>query len=184
MRAIIALAFLTFVAALSPALAQKGGGDERAATRAELLAQLRAAESEAEAAPIVDAIWRLWRTGPDVVATGLLLDVQAHLRAADTEAALAILDQIVTDYPDWAEGWNARATFYYFVGRNEESLADIERTLALEPAHFGALAGRGLIHLEAGRAEEAREAFLAAMEIHPWLPERRLLQSLPPASKR
>lgn len=152
-----------------------------AARRAELLAALRASQSPAEADPIVAALWRHWREGPELLARALLLDVDAHLRAGDRAAALRILDQITRDYPGWAEGWNMRATVLFLMGRDAESLSDIERVLVLEPAHFGALAGRGRIHLRHGRERAAREAIQAAMAIHPWIPERHLLPDLSPA---
>ncbi len=69
-----------------------------------------------------------------------------------------------------AEGWNKRATVHYLMASHQESLGDIERTLALEPRHFGALSGRGLVNLALGREEAALQAFEAALQIYPHLP--------------
>ena len=55
------------------------------------------------------------------------------------------------------------------MGEYEQSLADIERTLKLEPRHFGALSGRGLCYLELDKLPEALDAFRAALDINPWL---------------
>lgn len=71
-----------------------------------------------------------------------------------------------------------RATAYFLRGAYEKSLADIEKTLALEPRHFGALAGRGLIFHTLGKRDEALEAIKAALDIHPWLAERGLFPEL------
>lgn len=185
MRALPALIFAAALAGLTPSLAfaqYRYDAEDvaaRAERRVELLADLTAAQSEAEAAPIVNELWRIWRTGPDVVAIGLLLDAEAHLRVADVAGALEILDQLTVEYPTWAEAWNMRATVYFYEDRYEDSLADIMRVLELEPSHFGALVGRGFIHLRSGRPEEARAALEEAIVVNPWLPERHLLTQPP-----
>ena len=74
--------------------------------------------------------------------------------------------------PDWAEGWNKRATVLYLMGEHDRSLADIDRVLALEPRHFGAIAGIGLIRIEKGEMREALAAFRRALAINPFLRER------------
>jgi tetratricopeptide (TPR) repeat protein len=89
-----------------------------------------------------------------------------------TPLALPILDDIVAQKPDWAEGWNKRATVLYLMGEYDRSLADIDRALALEPRHFGALAGIGLIRIEKGETREALAAFRRALAVNPFLRER------------
>ena len=88
----------------------------------------------------------------------------------DLRAALGKFDQIVKIAPGFAEGWNKRATVYYLLGNYAESLHDIDKTLALEPRHFGALSGRGLVLMELENADLALDSFEAALEIHPKLP--------------
>ena len=69
--------------------------------------------------------------------------------------------------PDFAEGWNKRATVHYLMGNYDKSLSDVAKTLALEPRHFGALSGRGLIYIELEDEKRALEAFEEALAIHP-----------------
>jgi tetratricopeptide (TPR) repeat protein len=98
--------------------------------------------------------------------------MRAALIAMDIRAfnsAIAVLDRIVTEKPDFAEGWNKRATVYYYVDEYDRSLADIERTLALEPRHFGALAGLGMIMQDTGNIRGAIAAFEQAVAVNPSL---------------
>ena len=86
--------------------------------------------------------------------------------------ALPILDDIVARAPQWAEGWNKRATVLFLLGEYDRSLADIDRVLALEPRHFGALAGLGFIHMNQGESRQALKALRRALAVNPFLKER------------
>ena len=95
------------------------------------------------------------------------------------EAALTSFNTVIEMRPDFAEGWNKRATLYYLVGEFERSIADVERTLALEPRHFGALSGLGLINMALERPVEALAAFEAALAVHPHMPNaKRMIKQL------
>jgi tetratricopeptide (TPR) repeat protein len=83
--------------------------------------------------------------------------------------ALDVLDQIIVIKPDFAEAWNKRATVFYLMDDYSASLADIRATLALEPRHFGALAGFGMILESLDRNAEAIRVFKRALEINPRL---------------
>ena len=88
------------------------------------------------------------------------------------------LDALIEDYPTYAEAWNQRATTYYMMQNFEASLADIDKTLELEPRHFGALSGQSLILLAQGKRDQALKAIIAALAIHPFLSERGLFPEL------
>ena len=83
--------------------------------------------------------------------------------------ALELLNEVVILKPDFAEGWNKRATVYYLIDEYALSLADIRHVLALEPRHFGALSGLGLILKETGDKKHALDAFRKALAVHPYL---------------
>lgn len=98
----------------------------------------------------------------------LLLDRgRSAMDEEDWELAIEHLSALVDHAPDFAEGWNARATAYFQVGRYGESLADIRRTLALNPRHFGAMSGLGIIMAELGQSEVALEAWRAVEVLSP-----------------
>jgi tetratricopeptide (TPR) repeat protein len=98
--------------------------------------------------------------------------IQAMARRRMASARL-LFDQVVEMAPGYAEGWNKRATVYYLEDNLPASMLDIERTLTLEPRHFGALSGMGLIFSEVEDVEGALEAFEAVLEIHPHSPTAR-----------
>jgi len=135
-----------------------------------LFAQLKAAPSYAAAQPVEAAIWEIWSESDDPAARILLAEGIGAMARRDYRMALEKFDQIVKIAPDFAEGWNKRATVNYLIGLYPASLSDIEKTLALEPRHFGALSGRGLVLIELNEEALALDSFEAALAIHPTLP--------------
>ena len=131
---------------------------------------LKKAKTAAEAQTVEGAIWVAWMHSGDAEADGLMQLGAAAMEAGDAEAALAVFDKLVARRPDFAEAWNKRATVHYMMGDFAASVADIQRTLALEPRHFGALSGLGLIYDALGKEQPALRAFEAALRIHPRLP--------------
>lgn len=98
----------------------------------------------------------------------LLLDRgRSAMEGEDWDLAIEHLSALVDHAPGFAEGWNARATAYFQAGYFGESLADIQRTLALNPRHFGALSGLGIIMEELGQSEVALEAWRAVEALSP-----------------
>lgn len=132
-----------------------------------LFQDLRQAETQRIATQLEARIWRIWTEVDNEPVRSLMAASARAMERQDYPAALTRLDTVVQLAPDYAEGWNRRATARYLAGDYEGSLADIKRVLALEPRHFGALAGRGLCLVELNRLEEALSAFDAALEINP-----------------
>ncbi|HMB75619.1 MAG TPA: tetratricopeptide repeat protein [Kiloniellaceae bacterium] len=165
----IALLFLCAVAAghLQPAL--PAAADQNDARLDDLFVQLKGTEDFEHARRVEISIWRIWTASNDDAVNTLMVEGTTAMTDRDLHRALRYFDQVVAIAPDFAEGWNKRATIYYLLGDYEASLADIEKTLEREPRHFGALAGRGLVLISLNRPQEALEAYEEALAIHPHL---------------
>ncbi len=135
-----------------------------------LFERLKSAANPGEARLVEEAIWQIWLISNDARANRLMAKGVGAMNRGDNARALAAFDDIVKILPGFAEGWNKRATVHYLTASHEASLGGIERTLALEPRHVGALSGRGLVNLALGREEAALQAFEAALQIYPHLP--------------
>jgi tetratricopeptide (TPR) repeat protein len=143
-----------------------------------LFDQLRHAPSFEAADTISGQIWALWTAPDDPELAARLDSVMVARGRMDFGGAIALLDKLLVDYPDYSEGWNQRATLYYMLGNYTASLADIDQVLVLEPRHFGALAGRVMIHLAQGNRELALREMIKALQVHPFLRERQLFPEL------
>ena len=112
-------------------------------------------------------ILREWSKSGSPAMDLLLMRGKEAMEAGDIVAAIEHLTALTDHAPGFAEGWNARATAYFIAGQFGPSVADIARTLELNPKHFGALAGLGQILEATGRTEAALGAYKAALAIHP-----------------
>lgn len=112
-------------------------------------------------------IQREWSKSGSATVDLLLKRGQEAMEAGDFAGAIGHLTALTDHAPEFPEGWNARATAYYLAGYFGPSIQDIRVTLALEPRHYGALSGLGIILEELGDTEAALRAYRAAHEIHP-----------------
>lgn len=143
---------------------------ERKAARLDALFRaLQGAPSLPAAKAIEGRILLEWHQSGDEEIDRLFRGALVAMEVRAFRSALRVLDRIVAEKPDFAEGWNKRATVYYYVAEYDRSLADIERTLALEPRHFGALAGLGMIMQDTGNLPGAIAAFERAVAVNPSL---------------
>ena len=85
----------------------------------------------------------------------------------DYPQALQILDQLITKYPAYAEGFNRRASVLWQLGEFKKSMTDCDRALRLNPNHYGALQGKGVCLLKLGDLQEACQALRSALKISP-----------------
>ena len=132
-----------------------------------LFAQLRQADDKDMAAVLENAIQAMWLRSGSPTADVLMKQAGEATEAKSYGPALAILDTVVELYPDFAEGWNRRATVHFLRGGYTSSLSDIEQVLALEPRHYGALSGLGAIEKERGNGRAALRALRRAKMINP-----------------
>ncbi len=158
-------------------LVHAGDAEDRMALD-RLFAQLRVAPDAATAHAIDQEIWALWTAPSDPTLAGRMGEVLAARGIGDLTGGIRLLDELVVDYPDYAEAWNQRATLYYMLGRYDDSIEDCARVLALEPRHFGALSGRSLMYLQMGKRDLALKDMTTAVSIHPFLVERQFFPEL------
>ena len=135
----------------------------------DLFDQLLLEEDQNIGNEITDLIWDIWIESPNGDVNELMNAGIAAMSSGRLDQAVAIFDQVVEIAPGFAEGWNKRATVHYFMQNYQKSASDVKKTLVLEPRHFGATAGLGLILLELRYYESALEAFEKALEINPHL---------------
>jgi tetratricopeptide (TPR) repeat protein len=133
----------------------------------DLFARLKTSQNPIESRFIEQAIWQIWLVSGDDTVDRLMVKGVEAMSEQNFDEALTAFDELVRLAPDFAEGWNKRATLHYVMGELAASLADIDRTLKLEPRHFGALSGRGLVYIALGKEEPALAAFEAALAVYP-----------------
>lgn len=158
------------LALVLPILASPAFADE---ARLDALFEALARADEPGWERIEDEIWAEWSETGSATLDLLLQRGREAMSDGDTVAAVEHFTALVENAPDFAEGYNARATAYFDAGLFGPSMADIARVLTLEPRHFGALAGLGVILEETGALQGALEAFRAARAIHPHRPDLR-----------
>jgi len=112
-------------------------------------------------------IWRIWIDSGDSDIDALMVEGVVAMNNARLADAITIFGEITERAPAFAEGWNKRATAYFLNENYAASVRDIQTTLALEPRHFGAISGMGLIFLTRGDETGALAAFEAVAAIHP-----------------
>ncbi len=143
--------------------------DDRAHNLDFLFGALKAAPDDETAKAVSQRIWALWMISRSDTANLLMARVQKAIEQKDLDLAITLLDAIVKIKPDFIEAWNRRATIYYTKKDYGRSLADIREVLKLEPRHFGALTGLGLILQDIGDDKQALEVFRRALAVYPRL---------------
>lgn len=113
------------------------------------------------------AIWQIWSRSEDPQIDKLFAQGVEQMQRSALDDALTTFNEIVRRKPDFAEGWNKRATIYFLLGQNEKSLQDCDEVFKRNPQHFGALSGAGQIHLQLGHPRRALEYFRQAVQVNP-----------------
>jgi tetratricopeptide (TPR) repeat protein len=113
------------------------------------------------------AMWQVWSRSGDASVDRLFSQGVAQMNASQGEQAVDTFSEIIRRRPDFAEGWNKRATVYYLLGEYKKSLADCDEVMKRNPYHFGALSGYGLIYLQLDQPAKALEYFERALAVNP-----------------
>jgi len=112
-------------------------------------------------------LWLLWTRSGDAAIDALMARATDAMQSGQYAEAVKLLDQVVKKKPEFAEGWNRRATVHYLAGELRKSIADCDEVLKRNPGHFGALSGLGQIYLQLDDEQKALEWFRRALEVNP-----------------
>ena len=141
--------------------------DERDNKLNQLFIELKVNQSN-DAFIVEQEIWKLWSTHPtDIKLTARLEEGAQFVRTQQLSKAIESFTEVIKLDQNWAEAWNKRATVFYMMGKFKQSQEDIDKVLALEARHFGALAGQGLVNIQLKNYEKAIFSYQQAKEIHP-----------------
>jgi tetratricopeptide (TPR) repeat protein len=113
------------------------------------------------------AMWQVWSRSGDPTIDRLFETGLEQMRARQGEEAVETFSEIIRRRPDFAEGWNKRATVYYLLGEYQKSLADCDEVIKRNPYHFGALSGYGMIYMQLDQPATALEYFERALRVNP-----------------
>ena len=113
------------------------------------------------------SLWQVWSRAGDAEIDALFQLGVEQMQQGAAPAAIETFTTIIRKKPDFAEGWNKRATVYYLVGEYEKSLRDCDEVMKRNPSHFGALSGYGQIYLQLDKPELALEYFQRALTVNP-----------------
>jgi len=134
----------------------------------QLFEQLKKSDNASIALEIEMKIWNIWSTHPTQDKLTRSLEKGSGLMSiGELELSVKVFSTIINADPDWAEGWNKRATVFYLMGRYQDSLNDIDEVLKRESRHFGALSGQGLVQIKLKNYEKAIKSYQAAQKIYP-----------------
>ena len=141
--------------------------DERDIKLNQLFIELKVNQSN-DAFIVEQEIWKLWSTHPtDMKLTARLEEGAQFVRTQQLSKAIEIFTEVIKLDQNWAEAWNKRATVFYMMGKFKQSQEDIDKVLALEARHFGALAGQGLVNIQLKNYEKAILSYQQVKEIYP-----------------
>ncbi|TGP25054.1 MULTISPECIES: hypothetical protein [unclassified Mesorhizobium] len=135
----------------------------------QLFGDLKRERNEKAAERIAGRIWNEWNQSGSASIDLMMQWAQKATEDQKFDVALDFLDQVVTLQPDYAEGWNRRATVHFLMKNYGKSMSDIDHTLHLEPRHFGALSGLAQIMTETGHKQSALEAWQKVLAIYPMM---------------
>ena len=132
-----------------------------------LFDQLFLSNNNIEASLILSKIWDIWAIAESQKTQIIFNDANELMERGKFENAIDLFSKVIDESPDFAEGWNKRATVYFLIGDLNKSISDIEETLSLEPRHFGALDGLAEIYLLKDDLLSAAATYKKILEIIP-----------------
>lgn len=144
-----------------------------AAPTDEMFEKLKSASEESEAADVAADIWATWLESGSPTVDLLMQRAAMAVEAGDADTARELLDRVILLKPDYPEAWHRRAGLFLADENYPEAFRDLNEALKLEPRHFGAWLGMGVMLEALGGHKEALESYREALAIYPLMPQAR-----------
>ena len=165
MRAI----FKIFIVSISLLFASKIAlADQNDPRLNNLFKKLNETENQDEIRDLISDIWNIWYEVDDPKVIEYFEKGIQAMNLRNYPLAIRFFNNLIEEDPNFAEGWNKRATVHFMMGNFDQSMQDIIKTLELEPRHFGALDGMGLIFIHQGQFQQAIDVYDKMLEIFPF----------------
>jgi tetratricopeptide (TPR) repeat protein len=116
---------------------------------------------------VESAMWSVWSRSGDADVDRLFAIGVEQMSQRQLRAAVETFTRVIERRPEFAEGWNKRATVYYMLGDHQRSLADCDEVMARNPYHWGALSGYGMIYMQLEQPARAIEYLEKALAVNP-----------------
>ena len=133
-----------------------------------LFKKLNETENQDEIRDLISDIWNIWYEVDDPKVIEYFEKGIQAMNLRNYPLAIRFFNNLIEEDPNFAEGWNKRATVHFMMGNFDQSMQDIIKTLELEPRHFGALDGMGLIFIHQGQFQQAIDVYDKMLEILPF----------------
>ena len=133
-----------------------------------LFKKLNETENQDEIRDLISDIWNIWYEVDDPKVIEYFEKGIQAMNLRNYPLAIRFFNNLIEEDPNFAEGWNKRATVHFMMGNFDQSMKDIIKTLELEPRHFGALDGMGLIFIHQGQFQQAIDVYDKMLEIFPF----------------
>ena len=133
-----------------------------------LFKKLNETENQDEIRDLISDIWNIWYEVDDPKVIEYFEKGIQAMNLRNYPLAIRFFNNLIEEDPNFAEGWNKRATVHFMMGNFDQSMQDIIKTLELEPRHFGALDGMGLIFIHQGQFQHAIDVYDKMLEIFPF----------------
>ena len=133
-----------------------------------LFKKLNETENQDEIRDLISDIWNIWYEVDDPKVIEYFEKGIQAMNLRNYPLAIRFFNNLIQEDPNFAEGWNKRATVHFMMGNFDQSMQDIIKTLELEPRHFGALDGMGLIFIHQGQFQQALDVYDKMLEIFPF----------------
>ena len=159
--------FITIILICSISIFSNAYADQNDPRLKLLFSNVKDSQNELSSSIYITSIWRIWSEINDPNSQQLYDLGNQLLKKREYKKSLLVFSDLINKEPDFAEGWNKRATLHFLMGNFNESIQDINKTLSLEPRHFGALDGLGQIQFKLNNFYESMQTYEKLLTIVP-----------------